>query len=341
LLSLVQQAILVIASRHRPLAPVAHHPHVLKAPPIHHATPTRFWLGQLFATEHLQRDFFVGLSLECARHRPPAETFAISLRCWVDIQQQFLALIVSGKWSELADKSSTGFFDNDDVYSADEYKFEFLKRAAHSALRLPIHNFPLLRSGEHVLKRLRPDDDSDLLDAASHFLAVNIAVYNHHTDHPSIDTQRELRQIVWKTDSNCIEETGLHYMAEQQSIALASGASKEFILDPSLEHDIPACNLIERKLFMEWIKVFRSKDWTSSFNIWDATPTDTKQLTYVHLAVLQPFSLDSEDQHRRDDWVKGLLERYMMASSRLRREAVARTSLADLRTIMSIILDVF
>jgi len=66
-----------------------------------------------------------------------------------------------------------------------------------------------------------------------------------------------------------------------------------------------------------------------------------KQLTHLHLAVLQPSALDSDDQHRRDDWAKGLLERYMRVTGRLRQDAVESASLADLRTIIMIVMDVF
>ena len=72
-----------------------------------------------------------------------------------------------------------------------------------------------------------------------------------------------------------------------------------------------------------------------------SAPLQQQQLTYLHLAVLQPFSLESDGQHGRDEWSKGLIVRYMMASGRLSQEAVERTSLGDLRTIMSIVLDVF
>jgi len=191
------------------------------------------------------------------------------------------------------------------------------------------------------MKRLRPNDNSDVLNMVSQFLAVNITLYIHHTDHPSIsiDAEWEPRPIAWKTEGESIDKTGLQYMAEQQSIALMGGASKEFVLDPSLEHDVPGCNLIERKLFMEWIKVFDNSDWTTGLRSWDdPDPIDTKQLTWLHLAVLQPFAQDSNNQRRRDDWAKGLMVRYIMASGRLDQDAVARASLADLRTIMSIVI---
>lgn len=92
---------------------------------------------------------------------------------------------------------------------------------------------------------------------------------------------------------------------------------------------------------MDWIRKSDHKDWTYGSSSYNATPAQIKQTTHLHLAVLEPFALDSDDQHRRDDWAKGLMVRYMMASGLLRQNTVERTSLADLRTIMSVVLDVF
>jgi hypothetical protein len=146
---------------------------------------------------------------------------------------------------------------------------------------------------------------------------------------------------VWKVEEMGIEKTRLEYMAEQQSIALSGGASKHFILDPSANYNIPACNLISRRVFVGWIEEFDLMPWIDGTAPSEAPPLQTKQLTYLHLAVLQPFSLKSNDQHRRDEWSKSLITRYMMASGRLSQEVVERTSLSDLRTIMSIVLDIF
>lgn len=90
-----------------------------------------------------------------------------SLRCWVDIQQRFLALKVSGEWDRLADKFRSGAFDDDDGYTDEKFKFYFFKRAANTPTRISMNTYPLLESGEHALKRLQPNDDSDLLNEAT------------------------------------------------------------------------------------------------------------------------------------------------------------------------------
>ena len=271
----------------------------------------------------------------------PAWASHTSLRCWVDIQQRFLALKASGEWNRLADKAFAGAFDDDDGYTDEEIKYDFFNRAAHKPARVSMDTYPLLESGEHALRLLRPNDDSDLLNEASQFLAVNIVLYKHYNDHSTVGPQWEMRPIKWKKEGDSINRTSLGCMAEQQSIALAGGASKDFVLDPSLEHDVPARNLIERGLFMEWIREFDHKSWTNGTFSTMASPTETKQLTHLHLAVLQPFSTDGANQHRRDNWAKGLMVRYMMASGRLRQDEVESTSISDLRTVMSIVLDVF
>ena len=191
------------------------------------------------------------------------------------------------------------------------------------------------------MKQLQPNDSSDVLDEASQFLAVNIVLYNHYNDHPSVDRPYELREIVWNVEGKGIEKTRLEYMAEQQSIALSGGASKHFILDPSTNYDVPAFNLIPRRVFMGWIEEFGLMPWMDGIAPSDAAPLQTKQLTYLHLAVLQPFSLETDDQRRRDEWSKSLITRYMMASGRLSQAVVEDTCLSDLRTIMSIVLDIF
>lgn len=263
-----------------------------------------------------------------------------SLRCWVDVQQRFLALNVSGEWDRLINKASTMTLDDDENHSDDAFTFDFFMHAALNPVRLSIGSMALLRSGEHVMKQLQPNDSSDVLDEVSQFLALNIALYNHYNDHPSVD-RYELREIVWKVEERGIEKTRLEYMAEQQSIALSAGASKHFILDPSANYNIPACNLIPRRVFVGWIEEFDLMPWIDGTAPSEAPPLQTKQLTYLHLAALQPFSLKSDDQHRRDEWSKSLIMRYMMASGRLSQEVVERTSLNDLRTIMSIVLDIF
>ena len=263
-----------------------------------------------------------------------------SLRCWVDIQQRFLALNVSGEWDRVKTKMSTRVLDDDEDHTDDAFTFDFFRLAVFIPMRLPIEDMALLRSGEHVMKQLQPNDSSDVLDEASQFLAVNIALYYHDNVHPSGGRHCELREIVWMAEGKGIKKTRLEYMAEQQSIALSGGASKHFILDPSSNYEVPACNLIPRRVFMSWIREFDLMPWIDGISPSIAPPLQTKQLTHLHLAVLQPFSVDSEDQHRRDEWSKDLITRYMMASGRLSQELVERTSLSDLRTIMSIVLDI-
>lgn len=66
-----------------------------------------------------------------------------------------------------------------------------------------------------------------------------------------------------------------------------------------------------------------------------------KQLTYLHLATLQPFAAQSDNQHRRDNWAANLLQRYMRASGHLSENEIRGASLADLRMVMSTVLNVF
>jgi len=213
-------------------------------------------------------------SLQSSIYMPnvPAWASHTSLRCWVDIQQQFLALHVSGEWSQLFSEDGDGAFDDDDEHTDDKFTFKFFEHAVDAAVRDLISEVPLLRSGQHVLKWLQPNDDSDLLDEVSQFMAVNIAGYRHCIDQQTFPRRYELRPIVWMSDRDSNDKTSLEYMAEQQSIALSGGASKEFVLDPSLEYDAPACNLIERKLFMDGIRHFDYKDWTDGIRSWEATP---------------------------------------------------------------------
>jgi len=109
-----------------------------------------------------------------------------SLRCWVDIQQQFLRLRTSGKWLELTAKSLAGLLDS----ATDEVRIHHFFSKLEDATRLSIATFPLLASGKHVLKDLNRSDPSELLNEAREFLASNIAackeVSCHVTDHPRL-----------------------------------------------------------------------------------------------------------------------------------------------------------
>lgn len=111
-----------------------------------------------------------------------------SLRCWVDIQQQFLALKLSGERDRLKQEASRGSSSGDGDYTDDEFKFAFFKHAAFLATCVRMDEFPLLQSGEYFLKRLRPNEKSDVLSEASDFLAVNIVGYNHRNEHSSSGT---------------------------------------------------------------------------------------------------------------------------------------------------------
>ncbi|KAM0705616.1 hypothetical protein Q7P35_006975 [Cladosporium inversicolor] len=110
-------------------------------------------------------------SLRSSVDVPNVSTWAshTSPRCWVDIQQQFLALFLSGEWAKLSQEADDRpLFDVGGDYTDDMLKYEFFRSAACEAVRISIFNDPLLRSGEHVLKQLQPNDNSDVWNAVSH-----------------------------------------------------------------------------------------------------------------------------------------------------------------------------
>jgi len=219
----------------------------------------------------------------------PAWASHTSLRCWVDIQQQYLELDTSGELDQLLQKRATGAFDDEDEYTDDQFKLEFFRLVAHDADRLTLFACPLLRSGGHSLRELQPNDNSDLLDEVSQFLAVNIDGY-YRTNHPSINTGQELCPVAWATDGDSTNKTGVQYMTEQQDIAISNGASEEFILDPTLDYVVPACNLIARKLCDLWVRGFESRLWMDGCLADTATP-DEIETTHLsapgHLATLR------------------------------------------------------
>jgi hypothetical protein len=265
----------------------------------------------------------------------PAWASHASLRCWVDVQQQYLALHTSGELDQLLQKEATGAFD-DDEDKDERFKLDFFKRVAHGAVRLGLSASPLLRNGGYFLKKLKPNDNSDLLDEVSQYMAVNIDGY-YHFNHLSIGTGRELCPVEWATAGDL---TNVEYMTEQQDIAISEGASEEFVLDPTLDNVVPACNLIERELCYSLVRAFDYRLWMDGCRSHTATPHEMRQLTYLHLAVLQPCSVESDDQHRRDSCAADLLQRYLRVSGRLSENEITGVSLADLRTVMSTVLNV-
>lgn len=270
----------------------------------------------------------------------PAWASHTSLRCWVDIQQQYLVMHTSGELNQLLDKEDSGAFDDEDEYTDDQFKLEFFRRVAHGAVRLTLSACPLLRYGGPALRQLQPNDNSDLLNEVSQYLAVNIEGY-YRTNHPSMNLARELCPVVWATNGDDTNRTGVEYMTQQQDIALSDGASEEFILDPTLDSVIPACNLIERRSCSSWVRAFDNRLWMDGCRSDTATPDEMKQLTYLHMAVLQPYSVESDTQHRRNNWAADLMRRYFRASGRLSENEIMRASLVDLRAVMSTVLNVF
>jgi hypothetical protein len=136
--------------------------------------------------------------LQSSMHIPNVSVWAshTSLRCWVDIQQQFIALNMSGEWDRLRHAASTGASGGNNNFTDDKYTFKSFNHTASLALRVRVDHYPLLRRGEHVLKWLGPNENSDVLNEASEFLAVNIAGYLHHNEHPSAGPEWELRPTI-------------------------------------------------------------------------------------------------------------------------------------------------
>jgi hypothetical protein len=134
-------------------------------------------------------------SLDSSEHAHNIPTWAshTSLRCWVDIQQEFIEMRNSGDWQELLHKASTGTYEE---HTDDESTYVFLEHTIASAMRSPVIGHPLLRTGEHVLSKLKLGDDRELLDKASEFLTVNIANYNRVGAHPTVDAEWHLCTVV-------------------------------------------------------------------------------------------------------------------------------------------------
>lgn len=212
-----------------------------------------------------------------------------SLRCWVDIQQQYLAMLKSGKWHKIVrfqeGEEGDDNDDDEDENEDDEVKYFFFRHTGIAAMRRPILLFPLLRGGEYALKDLRPGYDNNLLNEASEFLAVNMAGYNRLSRHPTIQDQWNLFPTVWEGTWADTGQTVLEYMTEQQRIAVLHSASLEFVLDPSLHDDILACNLIDCTLAKGWLETkFGSAFWMST-PLATASPKEIRKLTHLYMAV--------------------------------------------------------
>jgi hypothetical protein len=183
-----------------------------------------------------------------------------------------------------------------------------------------------------------------LLDEASEFLAVNTSLYGRGSAHPTVDAEVHLCPVVWGAIWGSTGKTALEYMVEQQNIALSGGVSTEFVLDPNIQHDVPARNLIDHKMASKWTSRLPGTKIRGSYRSAD-DPVAVRQLSYLHLAVSHCDWRTSIAYHyRREQWAMNLLQRYLLASGLLDesdRSAVARANLNDLRTIVSTVLDVF
>jgi hypothetical protein len=248
-------------------------------------------------------------------------------------------MLNSGDWEELVHKASTGTFEE---HTDDESTYVFFKHLV--GLRSPVVRYPLLRSGEHVLRKLKPGDDYELLDEASEFLAVNTLLHNRGSAHPTVMAELHFCTVVWGATWGSTGKTALEHMAEQHNIALSGGVSTEFVLDPVIQHDVPARNLIDLMMASKWTSRLPGTNIHGSYRSPD-DPGALRQLTYLHLAVSHCDQRTSMGYHyRREQWAKNLLQRYLLASGLLDesdRSAVARASINDLRTIVSTVLDVF
>jgi hypothetical protein len=133
-------------------------------------------------------------------------------------------------------------------------------------------------------------------------------------------------------------------MVEQQNIALSGSVSTEFVWDPVIQHEIPARNLIDHKLASKWTSRLPGTYIHGSLRNPD-DPGALRQLSHLHLAISHcDWRFSSGYHHRREQWAKNLLHRYLLASGRLDESDVAATVRAntdDLRTIVSTVLDVF
>jgi hypothetical protein len=132
-------------------------------------------------------------------------------------------------------------------------------------------------------------------------------------------------------------------MVEQQNIALSGGVSTEFVFDPVIQHDVPARNLIDRKLASKWTSRLPGTNIHGSHRSPD-DPGALRQLSLLHLAVSHcDRRCSSGYHHRHEQWARNLLQRYLLASGRLDESEVAAVvrAINDLRTIVSTVLDVF
>jgi hypothetical protein len=284
-------------------------------------------------------------ALDTSEHVYNVPTWAShsSLRCWVDLNQQFVEAKRSGEWEELVEKAENETFDE---ATEDRSKYMVFRYTVGRAMRRPMYNYPLLRHGEYILRNLGPDDDPYVLDVVSEFLAVNIAGYHEESYHPHVHQHWQWRfAIVWGATWEDTGKTTLQYMVEQHNIALASGTSNEFILDSVIGNDTDACNLIDRRLAESWLSNFFGCAWLLFKDATSPTPDVLKRLSFLHIATTSAEENRGSEYHvRRNAWTRDLLRRYILASRCLSQNesaAVYRASTADLRTIVGTVLNVF
>lgn len=289
-------------------------------------------------------------SIGTSRDMPNVLTWAshTSLRCWVDIQQQCLGMLKSGKWGQLVEKASTGVFEESEINdddSADKLTYSFFHGFMDHAMWVPIHRFRLLGSGDYILRKLRPHDNSQLLDEVSEFLAMNITGYKRFTGDPSAPLHYYLYRAVWSDSWEGTGRTTLQYMAEQQAIASSGGDSVEFIPDPSVPGDLPANRVICREVARRWIVIGGHVSWMLSITD-TACHQKLKQLTYLTMAISSNYGLGYPDTinayyRQREPWAVDLLRRYILASGDLtsaERTTVSNASIGDLRKIVLVVL---
>lgn len=214
-------------------------------------------------------------------HNAPAWVSQTSLRCWVNIQQQYLEMQRSGKWQDFEQKVSAGTLQDDE---AEEEMYHFFWNVATQSARSRISNYPLLQTTVNALSKLKPGDGSALLDQASEFISTNVTGFFEGKFHLTARNSWDLRTIVWGESRD--GKTKLEVMLEQQSSALSGGISNCFILDPSLDSNDPRNNLITRGTAKRWLEDGRLFMWPHGVS----NTAELRQLTYLHMA-LSPFEI--------------------------------------------------
>lgn len=262
-----------------------------------------------------------------------------SLRCWVDLHQQFLAMCQSGKWEELQHKARTAILDFDE---GEAIKNDFFAELDNRTT-LPIRKFALLSSSERPLRELQPSDHGDLLREASEFLAYNMTAYFKTSFHVTAETRFIFNPINWGRNDDGM--TTIELMFEKQAITLSGGMSEDFVLDPCLNMPAPADNLIDREMALTWLQREPGIMWLCHYDLDRAIPKMIRQLTFLYMAIT-PYGVvymnpGSGYHVSRDAWSARLLKSYFLATECLddvERGMVQRASLHDLRTAV-IVLD--